>query len=91
MFLMKAQFMHDIFNINTGNPDADEDLERQDSSIIQVIGFTCTVYEVFCYYCICKSGLSEGQKADEWLTVNICLCNITCKIHDRGFHISQIP
>lgn len=35
MFLMKAQFMHDIFKINSGDPDRDEDLERQDSSIIQ--------------------------------------------------------
>ena len=39
MFLMKAQFMHDIFGINSGDPDADEDKEREDSSIIQVICF----------------------------------------------------
>lgn len=35
MFLMKAQFMHDIFGINSGDPDKDEDQERKDSSIIQ--------------------------------------------------------
>ncbi|MPC19808.1 Transmembrane protein 184C [Portunus trituberculatus] len=35
MFLMKAQFMHDIFGINSGDPDVDEDKEREDSSIIQ--------------------------------------------------------
>lgn len=40
MFLMKAQFMHDIFQINTGDPNADEELERRDSSIIQVTQFT---------------------------------------------------
>lgn len=42
MFLMKAQFMHDIFNINSTDPAINEQTERKDSSIIQVIVFTHT-------------------------------------------------
>lgn len=37
MFLMKAQFMHDIFQIDDSDQEAADKEERKDSSILQVL------------------------------------------------------
>lgn len=43
MFLMKAEFMHELFGIPSDDPEEAENQERKDSSIMQV----CKLYYTF--------------------------------------------